>query len=134
MDLRRARRWEWLAAVSGAVLIGVMFLHWYSGGGAAVSAWQAFSVIDVVLLLAGLGGIAVLVAAVTQRAPAIQLVFATLCVPLAFAAAVLVAIRAIGRPAHIRPARPASGSDWPRCWPCTGRSGAAWTTSASRAR
>ncbi len=80
MDLRRLRLGEWLAGISGAGLVLVMFLPWYLTPGsfveppegyqaltpgcvgdaceeAPVSAWDAFAAVDVLLLVAGLAGV-----------------------------------------------------------------------------
>src|SRR5436309_3398102 len=63
MDLRRARAWDWVAGLAGAVLIASLFLHWYRApGGGSVTAWQAFTVVDVILFVVGLVGIALVVA------------------------------------------------------------------------
>jgi hypothetical protein len=89
---------EWIAGISGAALLVVMFLDWYSASGVGLSAWQAFSVTDVFLALAGLMGIALMLASATQRSPAVPQATGALTVPLAFAAAILVVIRAVSLP------------------------------------
>ena len=109
MDLRRVRRWDWLTGLSGAALIGVMFLDWYRvdfhggavfgpGTRASANAWQAFSAIDVIMLIAGLAGIAVVVVTATQRTLAIPQTISTLSVIPALVAAILVVIRVVDPP------------------------------------
>ena len=71
MDLRRLRIGEWVAAVSGAVLVASLFLPWYTPGGEDVSAFEAYTVIDVLLLIVGLLGIALLVVTAAERTPAV---------------------------------------------------------------
>src|SRR3954451_7579462 len=106
MDLRRLRHGEWIAGVSGAVLLVSLFLDWYSvrdvGGvpsdDLSASAWQSFAVVDVFLAAAGLFGIALAVSAATQRSAAVPQAIGALCVPIAFVAAVLVVIKLLDLP------------------------------------
>jgi hypothetical protein len=46
-------------ALSGVGLLVVSFLPWYSAGGENVTAWQAFSVIDIVIAVAAFFAIVV---------------------------------------------------------------------------
>lgn len=52
---------QFLAAVSGAILIGSLFLNWFgasfAGQSEAFNAWQAFSLISVLLYAAGAAGL-----------------------------------------------------------------------------
>lgn len=106
MDLRRLRHGEWIAGVSGVVLLVSLFLDWYSlnlrdgvlVGDRSANAWEAFTVIDVILAAAALFGIALAVGAATQRSPAVPQTIGALTVPVAFVAAVLVVIRLIDLP------------------------------------
>jgi hypothetical protein len=67
----RMRSGEALAAAGGLALLVVMFLGWYATDGATLSAWEAFSVTDVLLALLALLGLGIALAQVTQRAPAL---------------------------------------------------------------
>lgn len=69
MDLRRLRAGEWLMGVAGAALFAVLFVDWYrpEGGGAGLTAWQAFSVPDVLLALLAVAAMATI--ALVARAP-----------------------------------------------------------------
>jgi hypothetical protein len=106
VDLRRLRHGEWIAGVSGAVLLVSLFLDWYTVnlrdgvlvGDKSANAWEAFTVIDVILAAAALFGIALAVGAATQRSPAVPQAIGALTVPVAFVAAVLVVIRLIDLP------------------------------------
>ena len=84
MDLRRLRAGEWIAAAVGLVLIVSLFLPWYEVDRVApslaapaptstieVTAWEAFSVIDVMLFVSGAIGIALLVVTAVQRTAAV---------------------------------------------------------------
>jgi hypothetical protein len=99
MDLRRVRAWDWLAGFAGAVLIGSLFLDWYRlPGGESVNAWDAFTVIDVILFVVGLVGIALVVANATQRTMAIPQALSTLSFIPALVAAVLTVYRTASPP------------------------------------
>src|SRR4051812_19920966 len=100
MDLRRLRHGEWIAGVSGAVLLVSLFLDWYSAGEGAVSAnaWESFSVTDVVFALAALFGLALALSAATQRSAAVPQAVGALTVPVACVAAILVVIKALSLP------------------------------------
>ena len=99
MDLRRLRHGEWIAGISGAVLLVALFLDWYSAaGGLTANAWDSFAATDVVLAIAALMGISLAVATATQRSPAVPQTISAITVPVALAAAVLVVIHALSLP------------------------------------
>lgn len=99
MDLRRLRHGEWIAGVSGVVLLVSLFLDWYSAdGGASATGWESFTVTDVLLAAAALFGIALAVGAATQRSPAVPQATGQLTVPVALVAAVAVVIQALSLP------------------------------------
>lgn len=107
MDLRRLRHGEWIAGISGAVLLVSMFFDWYgidfpsSGrfvGGTTANAWESFTVVDIFLAAAALFGIALFVTAATQRSPAVPQSVGALTVPVAFVAAILVLLRLLDVP------------------------------------
>lgn len=82
MDLGRLRKGEWLAAVASIALLGVMFLPWFGLDGQVVfgaldrllstdaTAWQAFTIWDVVLATFAAMGLGLVALAATRRAPA----------------------------------------------------------------
>ena len=106
MDLRRLRHGEWIAGISGVLLLVSLFLDWYSVSfkglpndpTAASTAWEAFSVADVILAIAALMGISLALAAATQRAPAVAQALSALTVPVALAAAVFAVVHAVSVP------------------------------------
>lgn len=101
VDLRRLRHGEWIAGISGAVLLVAMFLDWYSAGGQGANAWESLTVIDVFLAIAGLFGIGLAAAAATQRTPAVPQAVGQLGVPFAFVAAILAVIRLLDLPGPV---------------------------------
>lgn len=71
MDIGKLRLGEWLAAVSAAALLVVTFLVWFGrDGGASQTAWQAFAVLDLVLVVFAVLGVGVAVLAASRRSPA----------------------------------------------------------------
>jgi hypothetical protein len=100
MDLRRLRYGEWIAGVSGVVLLVALFLDWYSAGDGAftANAWESFSVSDVILALAALFGLALAFGAASQRSAAVPQTVGSLTVPVAFVAAIVVLIKALSLP------------------------------------
>jgi hypothetical protein len=110
MDLRRLRAGEWIATFSGAALIVSLFLPWYGGrprgglashpaaSGADATAWQAFSVLDVVFFLGGLLGVALLLVTATQKTVAVPVAFTGLTVLAAAVVLLLVVLRLLFEP------------------------------------
>src|SRR3954451_658448 len=105
MDLRRLRHGEWIAGISGAVLLVAMFLDWYSLDvpgrywfPTRANAWESFAVVDIFLALTGLAGRALASGAATQRSAAVPQAVGALAVPIAFVASILVVLRGIDHP------------------------------------
>jgi hypothetical protein len=101
VDLRRLRHGEWIAGLSGVLLLVAMFLDWYSAGGAGANAWNSLTVIDWFLAIAALFGIAQFVLAASQRTPAVPQASGQLGVPFAFVASILVLIRLLDLPGPV---------------------------------
>lgn len=101
MDLRRLRAGEWIAAVAGTVLVVSLFLPWYRAGDIDVSAFEAYAVVDVLLLAIGLLGIALLVVTATQRTAAVGVASDTLLTIVAGVVVVVAAIRAANVPGDL---------------------------------
>lgn len=98
LDLSRLRRGELIAAAAAIVLLVDMFLGWYGphqGSGGARTAWEAFSVIDVVLLLTCLAALGLALLTATQRTVALPVTAAVIATALGFLATVLVAFRVL---------------------------------------
>ena len=101
MNLQRLRAGEWIAAVSGAVLIVSLFQPWYSSGGADVSAFDAYAVVDVLLLALGVLGIGLLVVTAVQRTAAVGVASDALLTLVAAAVVAVAVVRAINIPAGL---------------------------------
>jgi hypothetical protein len=113
MDLRRLRAGEWLAAVSGVALLVSLFLPWYEhevcavlqsdtstfGGCPTVSAWEAFTAIDVLLALVAASGIVLAIVTATHRVPAVPVAVSALVTIAGAAGLLLVLWRMLDVPA-----------------------------------
>ena len=99
MDLRKLRNGDWIALVSGIVLIGSLFLPWYGANGDTASGWASLTVIDVVLAVCALFGVAQWFFTTQQPTPAVPLAVAGLGAWTGVLAVILVLIRVVDSPA-----------------------------------
>jgi len=98
MDLRRLRAGEWIAAGSGALLAVSLFLPWYSRGTLELSAWEAFTIVDVLLLVLAALAIGLLILTAVQPTAAIGIAADALLTILAGIAALVTVIRLLDIP------------------------------------
>lgn len=117
MEMGRLRAGEWIAAVSGFVLVVSLFLPWYKvevpphggtrgeqiGGTLDFTAWEVFSVVDVLLLLLGVLAIALLVVTASQPTAAVGVASDALLTILATVMAVVATIRVLNLPRALEP-------------------------------
>jgi hypothetical protein len=96
MDLRRLRVGEWIVGAAGVLLLVALFLPWY--GEPSASAWESFSILDLILALVALAAIAVPVLTATHRVPALPLAYESLIALLGLICVVLVLIRVLNLP------------------------------------
>lgn len=101
MDLRRLRAGEWIAAAAGAVLAVSLFFSWYEGGGTELSAWQAFAVVDVLLVVAALLGIGVWLVTGSQDTAAVGMATQTLAFLVTAPIVVVTLIRVLNLPGAV---------------------------------
>ncbi len=117
MDTSRLRPGELLAAVGGALLLVSLVLDWYavragpapgrpSGGSLGRNAWEAFGILDVVLALAALGGIALVILNLVQRSPTLPVAAEVLATALALLALLAVVYRLIDKPGSVAGVEP----------------------------
>lgn len=106
VDPRRLRPGDALAGLSGVAMIVFLFLPWYgdeptgSGSGArgVLTGWQAFTAIDILLAIAAAMAIALAVLTLTQRAPALPVVFGVLTLVAGAVATIVVIVALIAQP------------------------------------
>lgn len=95
----KARPWDVATGVAGVALLVSLFLAWFDAQEVvAVSAWEAFSVTDVVLALAALGGLALFAAQATSRSPAVATAVTVVVSAFAVPATLLAAYRLLNPP------------------------------------
>ena len=109
-DLSRLRRGEKIAAGAAVLLFILMFFDWYdvsvdagpfgdfSVGG---SAWQAFGILDIYLLVVVLAAIGLAVLTATERSPALPVTGAVILTALAALGTLLVLYRLINTPIDV---------------------------------
>jgi hypothetical protein len=110
VDLRRVRTWEWFTGAAGLVLLIALFLPWYGvdiragaavsffGGSRTANAFEALTIIDVILLLTALLAIALPIVTAAQRTIAVPQTLATFVVWLGLIAMILAVIRLLFPP------------------------------------
>jgi hypothetical protein len=98
MDLRRLRTGEWIAGVSGLVLLVTLFLPWYADDAGSRTGWQSLGALDVVLFLVALAALAIPVVTAAERTPAIPLALQSLTTLAGILAVVLVLVRVLNMP------------------------------------
>jgi hypothetical protein len=100
VNLRWLRPSDWLAGIGGAVLLVSLFLPWYDVHGAPrhLTGWQAFSVIDILLAIAAVLGIALAVSTAVRRTPAVPVALGVIGVIAGALATLLVLVRVLDPP------------------------------------
>ena len=110
MDLRRPRLGDWIGGLGGAALLVSLFLPWYGGCAEScyllagseppdgLTAWRSFAVLDLLLLVTALFGIAMLAFSLTQRVAAVPIATAAITAIFSTAAAVWVLVRVVELP------------------------------------
>jgi hypothetical protein len=98
MDLRRLRLGEWIAAISGAALIVSLWLPWWDVGSVSFTSWEALSVVDGLLFVLGVFGIAVLPITAVARTTPPSIASESLLVPFALVMAIVCLLRVLNVP------------------------------------
>jgi len=96
MDLRRLRAGEWIVGACGVLMLVALFAPWY--GNPSSSAWEAFTILDVILALLALAAISVPIVTATHRVPALPLALESLVSLFGLFGLILVLIRVLNLP------------------------------------
>lgn len=96
MDLRRLRVGEWIVGACGVLMLVALFAPWY--GNPSSSAWEAFTILDVILALIALAAVSVPLVTATHRVPAVPLAIESLTALFGALGVVLVVIRVLNLP------------------------------------
>jgi hypothetical protein len=89
---------DWAVGLCGAALIVSLWLPWYREAHQNVDGWQAMAVNDVILLLVGGLGIAVVLAAAAQSSGAVPIATAVFAALAGILASILTLVRVIWPP------------------------------------
>jgi hypothetical protein len=105
MDLRRLRAGEWLAAAAGLLVLVALALPWYRPllpivAYDSLTGFEALTVIDVLLVVAALVGIALAVFQASRDSPALPVAAGVLTVVIGLLAVLLVLFRLVDVPRH----------------------------------
>jgi hypothetical protein len=114
VNLRRLRIGEWIVGIGGVLLLATTFLDWYdvesrrpveamhSAGvmvaEGSLSAWEAFSVIDVLIAFLAVLAIGAAVMAAAHNTPAVSLAMASMSVWIGLFTLIALLVRAIAMP------------------------------------
>jgi hypothetical protein len=96
MDLRRLRVGEWIVGACGVLILVALFAPWY--GNPSSSAWEAFTILDVILALLALAALSVPLVTATHRVPAVPLAIESLTALFGSIGVLLVVIRVLNLP------------------------------------
>jgi hypothetical protein len=98
--MRRVRTGEIVAGVAGALLLLSTFLEWYTVRGRAegLTAWGAFSFVDLLVALVALLGMTLAASQVIGRGPALPVALGVITTTLALAGSLLLLYRIINQP------------------------------------
>ncbi len=98
MDLQRLRIGDWITGLGGLVLLVSLWTPWYAVSDGDLSAWSAFGLIDLWLLLTALLAIAVPIATALKDSPAVPVALDVITWAVALMATILVLIRVLAEP------------------------------------
>ena len=97
--MRRVRAGDIVVGASALVLLAAMSLTWYTVPSYRnLNAWEAFGVVDVLLALIALLGVALALSQVVGRGPALPVALGVITTTLALAAVLLVLYRILNQP------------------------------------
>jgi hypothetical protein len=99
LDLRRIRPPELLALVAGVLLAVALFLPWYEFPRGRENAWNALTITEIPAAIAALVALALVLATLLQRSPALPVALAVGATVIGLVAVLVVGIRAIALPA-----------------------------------
>jgi hypothetical protein len=96
----RLRDGDAIAGAGGLALILSLFLDWYGLGARALgaSAWEAFSVLDVVLVLLTLVPLGLVATQATRDSPSVPVAFSVFATVAGMLAALLILYRIVNQP------------------------------------
>jgi hypothetical protein len=101
VDLRRLRAGEWLAGAGGVLLLVSLALPWYQADGGDVSGYEAFSIVDILLVVVAAVAIALALLQATRTTQALPVAFGVLTVTVGVIGTLLTLYRLIDDPGEV---------------------------------
>jgi hypothetical protein len=98
MSLRRLRSGELIALAGAICVIVALTLPWYEANGRNLTAWATFGPAVALMMLSAAGGLALVVATVTERSTALPVAAAIWGTTLGFVGVVAAVVRVLERP------------------------------------
>jgi hypothetical protein len=98
MKLERVRPMDWVAGLTGLVLLVLLFLPWYDLSDGSLNAWSAFRIVDLWLALVALLAIAIPIVTALRETPAVPLAVQGFTEALSWIAVLFALWRAIDQP------------------------------------
>ncbi len=108
MKLTRLRSGELIATVGAIALAVLTFRPWFQGPGGNMTAWDEFGVVDVLIVAVVLAALALAVATVTERTPALPVASAVWTTLLAFVTTIAILVWVLVLPGDATGRCPAS--------------------------
>jgi hypothetical protein len=100
VSLGRLRLGELLATAGAICLIVALTLPWYENAGGNLGAWSTFGPAVVLLMLAAIAALALFLATITERTPALPVAAGVWSVLFGLIAVVAAIVRVLERPDH----------------------------------
>jgi uncharacterized membrane protein HdeD (DUF308 family) len=100
VSVRRLRLGELLAATGAVCLVVALTLPWYENAEGKLDAWSTFGPAVVLLMLAAIAALALFLATITERTPALPVAAAVWGVLFGLVAVIAAIVRVLERPDH----------------------------------
>lgn len=95
MDAKRVRGADWLTGLAGLLVLGSLWLRWYSVGPGTANAWSVLSISDAVIALAAACAVLTLVLTLANDSPAKPVAAGVVTLALSAIAVLIVLYRVI---------------------------------------
>ena len=98
MSVSRLRPADWVTGIAGLLSLVLLWAPWYGVSDGTIDAWQAFGLLDLLIVLTALLAIALLIVTATRDTPELPVAMDVLCATLASITALAVIVRLIDVP------------------------------------
>jgi hypothetical protein len=98
VNLARLRPGDWVTGVAGLASVLLLWAPWYGVSDGTITGWQAFSVIDLFIVVTAALAIALLIITASRDTPELPVAMDVITAPIASLTALLVLIRLLDLP------------------------------------